>query len=111
MNLPFSSEINNQALSSVFNYTSATYKFYWFLAIIDEVELGYKQSWIQAINATFLLNNNQFNPYSFNIGINVNEEAGQTVFHCHIHIIPRYKYDVKNPRGGVRGVIPSKQKY
>lgn len=43
MNLPFSSHINNQILASVFNYTSATYKFYWFLAIIDEVELGNQQ--------------------------------------------------------------------
>ncbi|MCH8533613.1 MAG: hypothetical protein LAT51_00965 [Flavobacteriaceae bacterium] len=43
MNLPLSSSINNQALSSVFNHTSATYKFYWFLAIIDEVDLGNKK--------------------------------------------------------------------
>lgn len=53
----------------------------------------------------------KFNPDGFNIGINVNQEAGQTIFHCHIHIIPRYKNDVKNPRGGVRGVIASKQNY
>ena len=47
----------------------------------------------------------------FNIGINTGEVAGQTIFHCHIHLIPRRKGDVKDPRGGVRGVIPSKQKY
>lgn len=47
----------------------------------------------------------------FNIGINVGEDAGQTVFHCHFHLIPRRKGDTKNPRGGVRGVIPSKQDY
>jgi len=51
------------------------------------------------------------NPDGFNIGINVNEEAGQTIFHVHIHLIPRYKGDVENPRGGVRGVIPAKQSY
>jgi len=51
------------------------------------------------------------NPDGFNIGINVNEEAGQTIFHVHIHLIPRYKGDVVNPRGGVRGVIPEKQFY
>jgi len=51
------------------------------------------------------------NPDGFNIGINVNEVAGQTVFHVHIHLIPRYKGDVENPRGGVRGVIPEKQFY
>ena len=41
----------------------------------------------------------------------IGEAAGQSVFHCHMHIIPRYKGDVPNPKGGVRGVIPSKQKY
>ena len=52
-----------------------------------------------------------YNPSGFNIGINIKEAAGQTVPHCHIHIIPRYKNDVENPRGGVRGVIPKKKDY
>jgi ATP adenylyltransferase len=39
----------------------------------------------------------------------VNEEAGQTIPHVHIHLIPRYKGDVKDPEGGVRGVIPEKK--
>ena len=47
----------------------------------------------------------------FNIGINIGKDAGQTIMHCHIHLIPRRKGDVEDPRGGVRGVIPSKQKY
>ena len=47
----------------------------------------------------------------FNIGMNIGEDAGQTIFHCHIHIIPRRQGDTSNPRGGVRGVIPEKQKY
>lgn len=47
----------------------------------------------------------------FNIGINLGETAGQTVMHLHIHLIPRRKGDIEDPRGGVRGVIPSKQKY
>ena len=47
----------------------------------------------------------------FNIGVNDGEDAGQTIFHCHIHLIPRRKGDVANARGGVRGVIPSKQSY
>ena len=47
----------------------------------------------------------------FNLGINSGAVAGQTIMHCHIHLIPRRKGDIENPRGGVRGVIPSKQKY
>ena len=47
----------------------------------------------------------------FNIGINNGESAGQTVFHCQIHLIPRRVGDMANPRGGVRGVIPNKQRY
>ena len=47
----------------------------------------------------------------FNIGMNNGELAGQTIFHCHIHLIPRREGDVENPRGGVRGVIPNKQEY
>ena len=47
----------------------------------------------------------------FNIGTNSGKAAGQSIFHCHIHVIPRREGDVKNPQGGVRSVIPSKQHY
>ena len=47
----------------------------------------------------------------FNIGINSGKIAGQSIMHCHIHLIPRRDGDVENPQGGVRGVIPSKQHY
>ena len=47
----------------------------------------------------------------FNVGINAGAEAGQTIFHVHVHLIPRRRGDVADPRGGVRGVIPDKQKY
>ena len=47
----------------------------------------------------------------FNVGNNSGEVAGQTIMHTHIHLIPRRKGDIENPRGGIRGVIPSKQKY
>ena len=53
----------------------------------------------------------KYNPDGYNIGMNCGEAAGQTVHHCHIHIIPRYNGDCQNPRGGVRGVIPEKQHY
>ena len=67
-------------------------------------------SWIVANKVKDILQK-KFNPDGFNIGINVNEAAGQTIWHSHIHIIPRYDGDVENPRGGVRGVIPSKKDY
>jgi len=52
-----------------------------------------------------------FAPAGYNIGINCGEAAGQTIFHLHIHLIPRYIGDIENPRGGVRGVIPSRRIY
>ena len=48
---------------------------------------------------------------AFNIGINDGKESGQTINHCHIHLIPRRKGDVKDPRGGIRGAIPEKRIY
>ena len=50
-------------------------------------------------------------PDGYNIGINIGKYAGQTVEHCHIHLIPRYKGDVRDYKGGVRGVIPEKRNY
>ena len=47
----------------------------------------------------------------YNIGMNIGKDAGQSIFHCHIHIIPRREDDTPNPRGGIRGVIPEKQNY
>jgi len=53
----------------------------------------------------------EYNPDGYNVGVNIGAAAGQSVPHIHIHMIPRYKGDVENPQGGVRGVIPHKQKY
>jgi diadenosine tetraphosphate (Ap4A) HIT family hydrolase len=50
-------------------------------------------------------------PSSYNIGINDGPAAGQTVPHLHMHLIPRYKGDLEDPRGGVRWIIPGKAKY
>lgn len=50
-------------------------------------------------------------PDGYNIGMNCGVSAGQSIMHTHIHLIPRYKGDVENPRGGVRGVIKEKQNY
>jgi diadenosine tetraphosphate (Ap4A) HIT family hydrolase len=47
----------------------------------------------------------------FNIGMNCGASAGQSIGHCHIHLIPRRQGDVADPRGGVRSVIPDKRRY
>ena len=47
----------------------------------------------------------------FNVGINIGKVAGQSVPHCHIHLIPRRQGDTEHPRGGVRGIIPGKRAY
>ena len=53
----------------------------------------------------------ELHPDGFNIGLNDGEAAGQTVMHAHIHVIPRWKGDVPDPRGGVRWIIPDKARY
>lgn len=67
-------------------------------------------SWMMVERVKDILQD-KYQPDGFNIGFNINEAAGQTVFHTHIHIIPRYKGDVDNPRGGIRNVIPGKGDY
>jgi len=70
-----------------------------------------RDSVFQLIDEAKTLLDKNHNPDGYNIGINVGEAAGQTVWHAHVHLIPRYKGDVGDPRGGVRGVIPNKKKY
>jgi diadenosine tetraphosphate (Ap4A) HIT family hydrolase len=53
----------------------------------------------------------QYQPDGYNIGINCGEAAGQTIFHVHVHLIPRFRGDMEDPRGGVRGVISEKRIY
>ena len=50
-------------------------------------------------------------PDGFNIGINVGGTAGQTIFHLHIHLIPRYQGDEADPRGGIRKLFPDRARY
>ena len=52
-----------------------------------------------------------FRPAGYNIGFNVGEAAGQTVMHCHCHVIPRYAGDVPDAKGGIRGVVPGRRGY
>jgi len=65
----------------------------------------------QLVNRCKMILQDRFHPDGFNIGINVGEMAGQSIFHVHIHLMPRYKGDVKNPKGGVRHIIPGKGYY
>lgn len=53
----------------------------------------------------------RYKPDGFNIGMNCGEAAGQTIFHFHCHVIPRYNGDMENPRGGIRHCIPEKGNY
>jgi len=53
----------------------------------------------------------EFSPAGYNIGFNVGAVAGQTVMHCHCHVIPRYAGDVPDARGGIRGVVPGERGY
>lgn len=63
------------------------------------------------LNVVKTILDSRYTPKGYNIGVNCGKVAGQTIHHCHIHIIPRYEGDVENPRGGVRGVIPSRMDY
>ena len=79
----------------------------------DYFELSVKEQtdcWMMVNEAKEQLNS-QFNPDGYNVGINIGASAGQTIFHVHIHLIPRYTGDVEEPRGGVRGVIPRRKNY
>lgn len=81
--------------------------------IANYFELSFKEQsacWF-VINKVKEIVQKKYAPSGFNIGINIKESAGQTVPHVHIHLIPRYEGDVEKPRGGVRGVIPSRQSY
>ena len=63
------------------------------------------------VNSTKTIIDERHRPDGYNIGVNVGAAAGQTVFHLHIHVIPRFVGDVDEPRGGVRQVIPAKANY
>lgn len=78
---------------------------------IDELDDMELKDLYTVLHQTKILLIETYLPDGFNIGINEGEAAGQTVPHLHIHLIPRYGGDVVCPRGGVRGVIPSKKEY
>jgi diadenosine tetraphosphate (Ap4A) HIT family hydrolase len=88
------------------------------LVISNEVRPDYfaltekeKKSLDEAIAIARNIIENEHKPDGYNIGMNCGESAGQTVFHFHCHIIPRYIGDMENPRGGVRHCINGKGYY
>jgi diadenosine tetraphosphate (Ap4A) HIT family hydrolase len=70
-----------------------------------------KAAILQALDEAKESLDKEFSPDGYNIGINDGEAAGQTVMHLHVHLIPRYKGDTDDPRGGVRWIFPEKAKY
>ncbi len=76
-----------------------------------ELQAIEKAAVLQALDEAKETLDQEFLPDGYNIGINDGEAAGQTVMHLHIHLIPRYKGDTEDPRGGVRHVFPGKAKY
>lgn len=76
-----------------------------------ELEKDEREAMFELLELTRLLLDGKHSPDSYNIGINDGPMAGQTVPHCHMHLIPRYEGDVEDPRGGVRWVIADKAKY
>jgi len=76
-----------------------------------ELQAIEKAAVLQALDEAKEALDKEFRPDGYNIGINDGEAAGQTVMHLHVHLIPRYKGDTEDPRGGIRHVFPQKAKY
>src|SRR5690242_15857958 len=79
-------------------------------SIFDLTESEQAELWVQVAVARSLLAK-KYVLAGFNVGFNDGTAAGQTIEHAHIHIIPRRKGDVADPKGGIRWVIPGKAKY
>lgn len=76
-----------------------------------ELQAIEKAAVLQALDVAKEALDKEFSPDGYNIGINDGETAGQTVMHLHVHLIPRYRGDTPDPRGGVRWIFPEKAKY
>lgn len=88
------------------------------LIISNEVRLDYfaltefeKTTLVKTIDRAKELIDLNYKPDGYNIGMNCGQPAGQSVFHFHCHVIPRYKGDMKNPKGGVRHCVDGKGYY
>ena len=80
-------------------------KDFWSLTPKEKIELT------TTIEKVKILIERKYQPDGYNIGMNCGEAAGQTVFHFHCHVIPRYSGDMENPRGGIRNCVEGKGAY
>lgn len=78
----------------------------WFEASVEEQRAVFEL--VDAVKAQL---DRELSPDGYNVGFNAGEAAGQTVMHLHVHVIPRHRGDMDDPRGGVRHVIPAKGNY
>ena len=81
------------------------------IASLFEASTEEQQDLLQALTWAKTQITQEFKADAYNIGINDGESAGQTVMHLHIHLIPRYQGDSKDPRGGIRWIFPDKADY
>ena len=81
------------------------------IASFFETSKEEREAIVEAVEQCKLILDKEFNPDGYNIGINDGVMAGQTVMHLHIHLIPRYKGDSSDPRGGIRWIFPGKARY
>ena len=81
------------------------------VASFFELSAEEREAMYALLDLSKLLLDGQHQPDAYNIGVNDGPMAGQTVPHCHMHLIPRYANDVEDPRGGVRWVIADKAQY
>ena len=81
--------------------------------ISDYFDLTFREQsacWFM-VNRVKQILQNEFKPMGFNVGLNINKTAGQTIPHAHIHVIPRYENDIENPIGGIRNMFEGKGDY
>ena len=81
------------------------------IASFFETNKDEREAIVEALEQSKRILDKEFSPDGYNIGINDGIMAGQTVMHLHLHLIPRYKGDSRDPRGGVRWIFPEKARY